>query len=422
MTTILNKISNEMRVFTDKASELDTATVVLGVKTGSRNETAENNGISHFLEHMAFKGTQKRNYLQIAEAIDNVGGYMNAYTSKENTVYYIKLMKDDIELAVDVLSDIFQNSTFPEEEIEKEKGVILQELSATLDTPDDVVFNYFHETAFAGNALERTILGPEENIKKFTKSDFNSYISSRYSAKNSVLSICGNINPEETQNLAQKYLSGLENHEVLQDTPASYTGGNFLKHKEDLEQIQCLIGFKSIDYTNDNYYTMAVLNSILGGGMSSRLFQEIREKRGLVYTISCWNDAYKDTGIFTIYAGTSPEKTDELLIAVKDEVLKICENITDDEMKRVVKQSQSGVAMTKESTSSRAKKGCNDLLMHGKYIPYEEILRNIAEVTKANVLKMASKIFTKSTPTLVLYGNLSGVKSEYSNFIKHFEN
>lgn len=421
MSVKITELSNKLRFFVDETKDVDTVTVVLGVQTGSRNETLENNGISHFLEHMAFKGTKTRTYKQIAEVVDNVGGVINAYTSKEMTAYYVKLMKEDVGLAIDILSDIFQNSIFPEEEIEKEKGVILQELSSTLDTPDDVVFDYFHEVAFKNSTLSKTILGTEENIKKFTKNDFVDYISSRYSVKNSALAICGNVNYDEIFKASEKYLSNLPFCDIETNVSAKYSGGYMFKNKKDLEQMQCLIGFESLNYMSDDYHKAMVLSSILGSGMSSRLFQEIREKRGLVYTISCWNDSYCDTGVFTIYAGTSPSKVDELILAVKDELLKICESITDEEMNRVLKQTQSGIAMTKESTSARAKKGCSDLLLRGNYLEYGDILKKIANITKNDVLDIAEKIFANAKPSLVLYGDMSQVKSEYQDFTRYFE-
>jgi len=409
------KTQNNITICTDIMREVDTVSIVLGVRTGSRDENTSNNGISHFLEHMAFKGTENRDYIEIAESVDNVGGSINACTSKERTLYYIKLMKDDLEFGIDILSDIFQNSIFPEEEIEKERGVILQELSATLDTPDDVVFDYFYETAFGQSQLGKTILGSSENIKKLVKSDFTSYLNTQYSTQNSVLSICGNVDSDEVFNLSEKYLTKLTNVNVKTPEIGKYHGGIMIKHKEDLEQMQCLIGFDSIDYKNDDVYKASVLSSILGSGMSSRLFQEIREKRGLVYTVSSWNDSYSDCGLFTIYAGTSPDKVDEFLSATKIELLKICENITDEEMKRVLKQSQCSIVMSKESTSSRAKKHCTDYLHLEKCVDYSEIIQKISSITKNDLYHMANKIFS-STPTLTLYGNTNKLKINYDNF------
>ncbi|QED22847.1 M16 family metallopeptidase [Candidatus Deianiraea vastatrix] len=412
----LAKTSRNIRVFTDVMKEVDTVSIVLGVKTGSRNENAQNNGISHFLEHMAFKGTTTRDYIELAEIVDNAGGSINAYTSKERTLYYIKLLKEDLELGIDILSDIFQNSIFPEEEIEKERGVILQELSMTMDTPDDVVFDYFYDTAFSNCQLGKTILGPAENIKNLQKKDFTDYLDRQYSIENSILSVCGNVDPDQVLRLAEKYLTKLDSKSVKNADVARYTGGQNFKHKDSLEQVQCLLGFESEKYSSEDIYKVSILSSILGSGMSSRLFQEIREKRGLVYTVSAWNDSYDDCGVFTIYAGTSPEKVDEFVSATRGELLKICENITDDEMKRVLKQAKAGIVMAKESTSSRAQKGCTDFLHLGRYLPYEEALNKIAAITKDDLYKMAQKIF-KSTPTMTLYGNLKGVKSDVANVV-----
>lgn len=418
--SILN-LSNGLRIGVDKMKEVDTVSIVLGVKTGSRNETKENNGISHFLEHMAFKGTEKRNYLEIAEAIDNVGGYINASTSKEKTLYYVKLMKEDLELGIELLSDIFQNSIFPEKEIEKERGVILQELSATLDTPDDIVFDYFYEKVFEDSKLGMQIIGTADNIKRFQKVDFEEYISNQYSAKNTVLSVCGNVDEDVVLKLGEKYLSGLKNIDVKIPDSAKYSGGDYIKNKKDLEQVQCVIGFPSLDYHTNEIYKVSVMSNILGGGMSSRLFQEIREKRGLVYTVSCWNDSYSDTGVFTIYGGTSPEKVDEFLLSVKDEAFKITKDITDIEMNRVLKQVKAGIIMGKESTTGRAKKCCSDILSFDRYIEYKEVIDEISKITKDDIKNMAEKIFFSSKPTLVLYGNMTDIKTKYKEYSEFFQ-
>ncbi len=406
---------NNLQTFVDKIPHVDTVSIVFGVRSGSRNENEVNNGVSHFLEHMAFKGTETRDYVTLAKEIDNVGGHINAYTSKERTIYYVKLMKEDLKLGIDIISDIVQNSTFPEEEIEKERGVILQELSATLDTPDDVVFDYFYEAAFPKTTLGRTILGPAEIIKSLQKKDFQDYIGSRYSAQNSCLSISGNIDESNAFDLTERFFNKLPNFDIKEDEKAHYTGSGFIKHNENLEQVQCLIGFESKNYNSDDIYTLGVLSSILGSGMSSRLFQEIREKRGLVYTVSCFNDSYNDTGIFAIYAGTSPEKVDEFLHAARDELVKICDNITDEEMQRVLKQTKSGIAMSNESTNARAQKACTDYLHFGRFIDYKEIMEKIERITKNDIKRIAEEIF-RSNSTLAIYGNTAEIKTDYQKF------
>jgi predicted Zn-dependent peptidase len=407
---------NQLDTFIDTVPHVETVSIAFGVKSGSCDESEKNNGISHFLEHMAFKGTAKRDYLEIAKIIDNAGGYINAYTAKDRTVYYVKLMKNDLELGVDVISDIVQNSIFPEKEIEKERGVILQELSATLDSPDDVVFDNFYRDAFGENtSLGRTILGPKENIEKLQKNDFQSYIDSRYSTQNSCLAISGNVDQSKTSDIIDKYFSNLKTFTPSDSPKDQYSGGSSITHKEDLQQVQCVLGFKSEQYTSENKYAIGILSSILGGGMSSRLFREIREERGLAYTVSSFNDTYENTGLFGVYAGTSPDKVDEFLTATIDELKKISDGITDEEMSRVIKQTQSGIAMSNESTNSRSQKLITDNLHLGRVVEYSEIMEKIQNVTKQDIINLAQSIF-KSKPTLTIYGNTKGIKSTYESF------
>lgn len=407
----VSKFNNGFRVATDSMKDVETASVILAVNTGSRSETQTNNGISHFLEHMAFKGTKKRNAKEIAESVDNVGGAINAYTSKERTVYYIKVLKEDVELAVDILSDIIQNSVFDEEEVERERGVILQELSATLDTPDDVVFDHFYETLYSKQPLGKTILGPAENIKNFTRSSFTSYIENNYCPKNMVLSVAGNVSHKQVFDLAEKYFTNLNSKELPDIKQAAYVGGDCRIEKNELEQVQFLMGFRAFSYNDDNFYALQILSNILGGSMSSRLFQEIREKMGLVYTINNFSDCYTDVGSFNIYAGTSPDKLEDLVIAICKELNKAKHDINKSELQKTVNQFKAGLLMSRESTNSRAQKLAKDLLSFNRYVDMEEIMKKVKAVDIQQLQNVLSTItnIEKNKLTITAYGKVSNL-------------
>jgi len=397
-----------LRVAADEMKEVETVSVGVFVNTGSRNESLEISGISHFLEHMAFKGTQKRSSKRIAEEFEGIGGRINAYTSKEKTVYYAKVLKQHAEFALEFLSDILQNSIFDKVELEKERGVILQEIAMTNDTPDDIIFDYFQEVAFPNQSLGQTILGPIKNIKKFKREHFINYIRDQYSCKNIAVAAAGNINEEDLVKWSKKYFTKLGDSKIKNCETAKYSGGDFRKERK-LEQINLVLGFEGKSYLDEDYYASQILAMILGGGMSSRLFQEVRENRGLAYSIYAFNYAYKDSGLFGIYAGTTPEKTNELISATCDEVKKICRKISSQEMDRVHTQFKAGLLMAKESTGSRMQRLGGDILSHDRLISDKEILQRVAAVTKADITRVAEAIFTGSSPTFTAIGKVKKV-------------
>jgi predicted Zn-dependent peptidase len=404
-------LPNGLRVSADEMKDVETVSVGVFVNTGSHNESIEINGISHFLEHMAFKGTAKRSAKKIAEEFEGIGGRINAYTSKEKTVYYAKVLKQYAEFAIEFLSDILQNSTFDEIELEKERGVILQEIAMTNDTPDDIIFDYFQEAAYPNQALGRSILGPIKNIKKFKQQHFLDYIGTQYNYKNIVVAAAGAIKENDLAKWTKKYFTNLRDNKIKACEKAKYVGGDFRKEKK-LEQVNLVIGFKGLSYLDSSYYTSQILAMILGGGMSSRLFQEVRENLGLAYSIYAFNYCHKDSGLFAIYAGTTPDKTNELISATKNEIKKICEKVSDEEMKRVKTQFQASLLMAKESTSSRMQKLGSDILSLDKIISDEEVMRKILKVKKSDVINFAEKIFTSSKPTFAAIGKVNGIKEK----------
>ncbi|NBV05784.1 MAG: insulinase family protein [Proteobacteria bacterium] len=408
MTKKIITLPNALRVAVDEMKEVETVSVGVFVNTGSRNEGLEINGISHFLEHMAFKGTAKRSARQIAEEFEGIGGRINAYTSKEKTVYYAKVLKKHAEFAIEFLADILQNSTFDKVELEKERGVILQEIAMTNDTPDDIVFDYFQEAAYPSQALGRSILGPVKNIKKFTRDHFVNYISKQYNYQNMCVVAAGNIKEADLVKWTKKYFNQLGSSKIKATEKAKYLGGDLRKEKK-LEQINLVMGFKGLSYLDKDYYSLQILSMILGGGMSSRLFQEVRENRGLAYSIYAFNFAHQDSGLFGIYAGTTPEKTNELITATCSEVKKICEKVSDAELQRVRNQFEASLLMAKESTSTRMQKLGNDILSYDRLIDDKEILEKVLAVKKSDIKKIAEKIFTNSKPTFAAIGKVSQV-------------
>ena len=416
---MINTLSNGLRVAVDEMKDVETVSVGVFVNTGSRNETVKINGISHFLEHMAFKGTKKRSSVQIAEEFEGIGGRINAYTSKEKTVYYAKVLKQHAEFAVEFLADILQNSVFDKSEMEKERGVILQEIAMTNDTPDDIIFDYFQEAAYPDQALGRSILGPVKNIKKFGRDDFIDYINKQYSYRNMAVVAAGNIKEKDLVKWSKKYFTKLGNDIIKPVEYAEYVGGDFRKEKK-LEQINLVMGFKGVSYIDDDYYAAQILAMVLGGGMSSRLFQEVRENRGLAYSIYAFNSSHIDSGLFGIYAGTTPEKTNELVLATCDEVKKICEKISDKELARVRMQFEASLLMAKESSSTRMQRLGSDILSHDRLILDKEILKKVNAVTKSEVARVAQKIFTQSKPTFAAIGKVKGVE-EYAKMAKKFK-
>tara|TARA_B110000259_G_scaffold188366_1_gene246772 strand:- start:7202 stop:8452 length:1251 start_codon:yes stop_codon:yes gene_type:complete len=404
----INKLPNNLRYAADYMPDVESVSIAVFVGSGSRNEEFENNGISHFLEHMAFKGTKTRTAKQIAEEFDNIGGRINAYTSREKTVYYVKVLKEHSEFAVEFLSDILQNSIFDQEEMNKERGVILQEIAMTNDTPDDIIFDYFQEVAFPNQALGRSILGPEENIKNFDRSHLVDYVNNKYHNSNICITAAGNLTEEDFGNYVKKYFTNLNNGKISDIEKSSYQGGDFRKEKNELEQINVVLGFKSNSYLDDQYYTGQILSSILGGGMSSRLFQEVREKRGLAYSIYAFNMAYFDGGVFGIYAGTTPDQTNELIKVTLGEIAKVGSKIEDIELKRAKNQVKSSLIMSLENTDSRCQRLGNNILNHGKIISHNELIDKISKIT-INDLTSYGEGLTKQNITFSAIGKIDQI-------------
>ncbi len=410
MAVKITTLDNGMKVVTDEMKDVESVSLGVWVNAGSRNETKEINGISHVLEHMAFKGTKTRSAKDIVEEIENVGGITNAYTSHEVTSFYAKVLKDNAPLAVDIVADILRNSIFDAEELRKEKSVICQEISKTFDDPEDYVFDMYFEASYPDQPIGRAILGPAENVNSFTKNDLDAYIKAQYLPHRMVFSAAGNINHEKTVDLVAKAFGDMESAKPKSVEKAIYKGGES-RMSRDIEQALLIIGFNGLDYMDKNYYDINVLSVIFGGGMSSRLFQEVREKRGLVYTISSFPTFYSDTGLFSIFAGTGEEKVKELIPVVCDEIGKITtKGVTEEELLRAKAQLKAEILMSRESTSRRSDKNAHQVIAYGKVKEVDEVVAGIESVNEETLKETAERVFN-SNLSLAVLGAIKNVES-----------
>jgi predicted Zn-dependent peptidase len=406
-TVRLTRLASGLTVVSEQMDRVETVSFGAYVAAGTRHERAEENGISHFLEHMAFKGTERRSARRIAEEIEAVGGHINAYTSREHTAYYVKVLKENIELAVDIIGDILTHSTFDPGELERERGVILQEIGQANDTPDDIIFDHFQETAFPDQPMGWPTLGKEERIRALSRTALMDYMHTHYTTTNTVIAAAGALNHDAIVELVERYFADLAAKPAPAAQPARYHGGEF-RQSRPLDQVHIVLGFPGVAYADRDYYPCLLLSTLLGGGMSSRLFQEIREKRGLVYSIYSFTSPYTDGGLFGIYAGTGEQEAEELMPLTLEEVRKVQEQVTEEELARARAQVKAGVLMSLESTTSRCEQLARQLQVFGRVIPTEEIVSRIAAVTAEDVCRTAARLF-RAPPTLAALGPVSKV-------------
>ena len=412
-------LENGLKIMTSTRAHTETVSLGLWINTGSAYEDEAVNGVSHFIEHMVFKGTQKRTALQISEDIENVGGQTNAYTSREFTAFYAKMLKEDVQLAVDVIADFVVAPTFDETEMAKEKEVVVQEIKQSIDTPDEAIFDYFQDTAFSGDALGKTILGPAETVRSFNKQILQGYMKTHYGANNMVAVAVGNIKHDDFVNMVKSRLMGFQNKASFSTSPQIYQGG-FFKQKRDIEQAHVLLGFKGIDYQNPAYYAVSIFSTLFGGGMSSRLFQEIREKRGLCYTVYSFTNSHTKNGLFGIYAGTGADELEKLVPVVADEIKKAMnEKVSVKELERAKAQLKASILMSLESSSSTAEVLARQYLIHHRIIPIFEIIERLNAVTVDDIQKAAQMLFS-SMPTYALLGDVKKHLS-YENLEKYLK-
>jgi len=399
----LHTLSNGFRIVTESMPGLKSAALGIWAMAGGRHERPEQNGIAHFLEHMAFKGTSQRSALQIAEAIEDVGGYINAYTSREMTAYYARVLEADVPLALDVISDIVLNPVFDLNEIEVERGVILQEIGQVLDTPDDIVFDWLQEAAYPEQALGRSILGPAERVRAFSREDLSGFVGEHYAPDQMILSAAGAVDHDEIVRMAEALFGGLKPAGHLEPTGASFAGGEKRMIKP-LEQAHFTLAFESPGYRDPSIYAAQIYASALGGGMSSRLFQEVREKRGLCYSIFAQAGAYADTGMVTLYAGTSGSQVADLAELTVDEMIRAAGDITPAEVGRARAQMKAGLLMGLESPSSRAERLARNVAIWGRVPELDETIARIDAVTTGDVKAFGEGLITSGRAAMALYG------------------
>ncbi|MCG6113711.1 MAG: insulinase family protein [Mesorhizobium sp.] len=408
MVVEVSRLSNGLTVATDSIPHIESVAMGIWIKSGSRDEAPHQHGMAHLLEHMAFKGTGRRSAWTIASEIENVGGEINASTSVETTAFYARILKNDFPLAIDILADILTDSRFDPAELEREQHVILQEIGAAHDTPDDVVFDRFNETAFRQQALGRSVLGTPETVCSFTSGQLRDYLQMHYGADRMVVVAAGGIGHDEFVREVEQRLGAFRPKAVCpMPDPAHYVGGDYREERE-LMDTQIVLGFEGRAYHARDFYASQVLSMILGGGMSSRLFQEVREKRGLCYSVYAFHWGFSDTGVFGIHAATGKEDIPVLVPVLLKELERAGEAITQEELERARAQYRAALVMSQESPASRASQIARQLLLYGRPIPMEELMDRLSGLTVERLTDLSARMFS-STPTVTAVGPIASL-------------
>lgn len=400
-------LPNGMRIITDTVTTVDTVALGIWAAVGTRHENLAENGVAHMVEHMLFKGTPTRNSQKIAEVIEDVGGHMNAYTDREMTAYYVHLMREDMDLALEVLADILQNSTMPEEEVERERGVILQEIKMYADSPDRQIFDNFQQAAYPDQALGFSGLGTAEIISNMQRDTLLRYVRNHYNPARLVISAAGPVDHDAFVRKIEQLFTRLPKGTKDDFKAADYKPSLSLQEKQT-EQSHIILGFRGVNRLNARYPVARILSSVLGGGMSSRLFQEIREKRGLVYSIYSFQETFTDDGLFGVYAGTGPEHLAELMPAVLDELKSVSDKVDESELKRAKAQIKAGVQMARESISTRTEQQARHMIYFNEPFQVEKLISRIEAVTAKDVAQLAGEIFS-TKPTLAALGPIGNL-------------
>lgn len=408
--TRISTLPNGLRVVTRDMPGLHSAAIGIWVNAGCRDERAEQNGIAHFLEHMAFKGTPTRTPLEIAEAIENVGGYINAYTSRDVTSYYARVLAGDVGMALDVISDIVLNPIFDAREIEVERGVILQEIGQSLDTPDDVIFDWLQEAAYPAQPMGRTILGPAERVSHFSRDDLSGFIGEHYGPERMIVSAAGAVDHDRVLRQVEAIFGHLAPRARTAREPARWQGAETRRVKK-LEQAHFALAFEGPGYQDPDFYAAQIWTSALGGGMSSRLFQKVREERGLCYSIFAQSGFHDDTGMVTVYAGTSGDQVGDLANITIDEIRRSAEDMTEAEIARARAQLKAGLLMGLESPTGQAERMARSLAIWGRVSEPAEVAARIDAVTVEDVRDHAQRLIANARPALALYGPVRAAPS-----------
>jgi len=410
MTVQVSRLPSGLAVVTDAMPHLETASLGVWVGSGSRFEDTDEHGISHLLEHMAFKGTSRRTAREIVETIEAVGGDLNAGTGVEVTAYYARVLKADVPLALDVLSDILTDPAFAPEELAREQNVIVQEIGAAEDTPDDIVFDHLQSTAFPDQAVGRSILGTPATVRSLTGRKLRGYLARTYRAPDMVIAAAGAIDHAAVLAEAEQRFAKFNGAAASPPTPARFRGGSHIEAR-DLEQVHVAMALEGVPQRNLDLYSLHVFTNIVGGGMSSRLFQEVREVRGLCYAIYAFHAPYADTGLFGLYAGTDQVDAPELMRVVIDQIQSAAETLTEAEVARAKAQMKAGILIALESSSARAEQLARQLITYGRPIPVEEIVSRVDAVTVESARAAGRALIARSRPALAVLGRGRGLES-----------
>ncbi|PPR45069.1 MAG: putative zinc protease [Alphaproteobacteria bacterium MarineAlpha5_Bin11] len=405
----ISELDNGLRIVTHRMPEVESVTFGVWNDVGSRDETEDINGTAHFLEHMAFKGTKSKTAFEIMQRIENVGGYINAYTSEEITAYWTRLLSENLSIGVDIISDILQNSTFESKELERERGVILQEIGMYLDDPGQMVGDYWQRTAFPDQPVGRLIIGKKEIIKSIKREKIVEFMENYYHPKKMVVSAAGKINHDDFVDQIANSMLKLPNGKKNNRVKASYAGGEYREEKE-LEQVHLVMGFKGLDYYDKDRDALRVYSALMGAGGSSRLFQEIREKRGLVYGIYAGINSFADNGTFQVVAGTGKNEIKELMPVLCEELTNSPENLSEEEIEKGKAQLKASILMGMESSQSNAMKSAYQLLRYKRLIDNEEQIKSINEVSKKSIERVVKKLLN-SNPTIASIGPVENLET-----------
>ncbi|HEY4075647.1 MAG TPA: pitrilysin family protein [Rhizomicrobium sp.] len=418
MTLEISKLSNGLTVVSDPMPGLESAAVGIWVNTGSRNEVPGEMGVSHMLEHMAFKGTTTRSARAIAEEIEAVGGVINAYTSREQTAFHARLLKEDVPLALDIIADILTNPTFEQPELERERQVVLQELGQARDTPDDIVFDHLQAAIYPDQPLGWSILGEETTVNGFSREMLQTYMASQYRLDGMTLIASGAVNHVDILRLAEEKCGGLNKGVVPPMAASRYVGGDF-RSDEDLEQAHLVYAFPGLSNPDPDYFVAQVYATALGGGTSSRLFQEAREKRGLCYSIYAFSNGFQDSGFLGIYAGTGETEAAEISAVIAGEMEAIAGNLTEAEVARARAQLKVSLLVGMERPGTRAEQIAGQLFALGRIQSAAEIVAQLDAIDAAAVKGYAARVMQAGTPTIAAVGPVGKLET-HQTFARRF--
>ena len=403
MTTSISELGNGLKIATRSISHATTLSVGIWVNAGARDEQDDEQGIAHMLEHMAFKGTKRRDAQAIATEVENVGAFMNAHTSREETAYYIRLLPEHLDLGVDILADILTESTLPIDEIERERGVIIQEIGQSLDTPDDLVFDLFAAACYEGHSLGRPILGTVDSVSTFSRQDLEAFLRRYYGAGQMLFCAAGALDHDDLVRRVNARLGMIGNATFITRQPAPWTGGRKMV-KRDLEQSHIVFGLPTAVESMPDRFSLMALSTLYGGGMSSRLFQQVREQRGLCYSIFSFASLYSDSGIFSVYAGTSASRANEMLAVVADELASVAHSVHPDEVTRAKAQLRASLLMSRESVSNCGDALARQIMLFGAPQDDAMLLAAIDDVDENAVRDMAAQLISGHVPALACVG------------------